>query len=387
MQILSHYRSRGALCKILAVLQIKKARKGIRMNARNKFVICFLLVLFVPCFAAAQTYTVTDLGVLPGDSSSLAYFVNSSGQITGCSDNSTSQSTLCQGDSPSDAFLWSSSSSSMVGLGNLPGFDASVGITVNDSGQVIGFSENVQTGTYYGFVWTQSGGMVELSPLPGGTTSLAAANNNNGVIVGYSSVSNGDVHTVVWTSSGATYQIKDLGILPGAPYTYAYDINESLQVVGEAYNPSGTRYTAVLWSTATGWKNLGALGVGQNSIADWINDRGVAVGASTTAQNPNGVAVYWDTSEKIHNLGTLPGGTQSYAGGMNNLGQIVGESTVPGGALHACIWQTGGLQDLNNLIPANSGWVLNHASSINKAGQISGFGTINGATHGFLLTP
>ena len=108
---------------------------------------------------------------------------------------------------------------------------------------------------------------------------------------------------------------------------------------------------------------------------------------STTAQFPNGVAVYWDASAKIHSLGTLPGGTQSYAGGVNDLGQIVGESIVPGGILHACIWQKGGLQDLNNLIPPNSGWVLNHASAINQAGQISGFGTINGATHGFLLTP
>jgi probable HAF family extracellular repeat protein len=356
------------------------------MNGRSKLVVSSLLVLFVTCFAAAQTYTVTDLGVLPGDSSSLAYFVNSSGQMTGCSDNSTSQSTLCQGESPSDAYLWSISTG-MVDLGNLPGFDASLGVTVNDSGQVVGFSEDVQTGISYGFVWTQGGGMVELSPLPGGTTSVAAANNNKGVIVGYSSVSNGDVHAVVWMSSGGAYQIKDLGILPGAPYTYAYDINQSLQVVGEAYNPSGTRYTAVLWSKATGWVNLGTLGVGQNSIADWINDRGVAVGGSTTAEFPNGVAVYWDTSEKIHRLGMLPGGTQSYAGSMNNLGQIVGESTVTGGALHACIWQKGGLQDLNDLIPSDSGWVLNHASAINMGGQISGFGTINGATHGFLLTP
>jgi hypothetical protein len=69
------------------------------------------------------------------------------------------------------------------------------------------------------------------------------------------------------------------------------------------------------------------------------------------------------------------------------LDQIIGESSVPGGVLHACIWQKGGLQDLNNLIRDNSGWVLNHASSINTSGVISGLGTINGATHAFLLTP
>ncbi len=356
------------------------------MSSSHKSVVCFILFLFATGLVAAQTYTVTDMGVLSGDRSSLAYFVNSSGQVTGCSDNSSSQSTLCQGDSPSDAYLWSSKTG-LMDLGNLPGFDSSVGVTVNDSAEVVGFSENVQTGVYYGFVWTKESGMVELAPLPGGIASVAAANNDKGIITGYSTMTNGDVHAVIWKASGETYQITDLGTFPGSPYTYAYDINQNSQVVGEAYNQAGTRYTAVLWSSVTGWKNLGTLPNGNNSIADWINDYGEAVGASTTTQYPNGVAVRWDTSEEIHSLGTLPGGTQSYAGGVNDLGQIVGESTVSGGELHACIWENGTLQDLNNLIASGSGWVLNHASAINRSGQISGFGTINSENHGFLLTP
>jgi probable HAF family extracellular repeat protein len=348
--------------------------------------LCFLIILFAAPTLIAQTYTVTDIGVLPGYSSSLAYYVNSSGQATGCSDNSTSQSTLCIGESPSDAYLWSSEKG-LVDLGNLAGFDSSVAVTVNNSGQVVGLSGNSETGITYGFVWTENGGMVELAPLSGGTYSVANANNNKGMIIGYSSVSNGDVHSVVWQLSGGSYRIKDLGIVPGLPYTYAYDINQNMQVVGEAYNSAGTHYTAVLWSQSTGWRNLGTLPGGEDSIADWINDLGTVVGGAITTQFPNGVAVYWDTSYQIHRLGTLPGGTQSYAGGENNLGQIVGESTVPGGALHACIWQKGKPQDLNNLIGSDSGWVLNHASAINNSGQISGFGTIGGVTHGFILTP
>jgi probable HAF family extracellular repeat protein len=46
-----------------------------------------------------------------------------------------------------------------------------------------------------------------------------------------------------------------------------------------------------------------------------------------------------------------------------------------------------GMQDLNNLIPPKSGWVLEYAASINNRGQITGSGTINGETHAFLLTP
>jgi hypothetical protein len=47
------------------------------------------------------------------------------------------------------------------------------------------------------------------------------------------------------------------------------------------------------------------------------------------------------------------------------------------------------MQDLNDLIPANSGWTLTHAREINNSGQIVGLGKINGnpATRLFLATP
>ena len=45
------------------------------------------------------------------------------------------------------------------------------------------------------------------------------------------------------------------------------------------------------------------------------------------------------------------------------------------------------MQALDNLIPPNSGWVLEFANAINDHGQITGSGTHNGATRAFLLTP
>ena len=45
------------------------------------------------------------------------------------------------------------------------------------------------------------------------------------------------------------------------------------------------------------------------------------------------------------------------------------------------------MQDLNDLIPPNSGWVLILANAINNKGEITGYGTIDGANHAFLLTP
>jgi hypothetical protein len=52
------------------------------------------------------------------------------------------------------------------------------------------------------------------------------------------------------------------------------------------------------------------------------------------------------------------------------------------------IWtQRGGMQDLNDLINSTAGWVLNNATGINIWGQIVGQGTLNGQSHGYLLTP
>ena len=51
------------------------------------------------------------------------------------------------------------------------------------------------------------------------------------------------------------------------------------------------------------------------------------------------------------------------------------------------IWTSGGRQDLNSLIPANSGWTLINANAINNVGQIMGYGSKNGHNHAFVLTP
>jgi probable HAF family extracellular repeat protein len=45
------------------------------------------------------------------------------------------------------------------------------------------------------------------------------------------------------------------------------------------------------------------------------------------------------------------------------------------------------MQNLNDLIPSNSGWSLSLPTGINSRGQITGQGTINGEQHAFLLTP
>jgi len=50
--------------------------------------------------------------------------------------------------------------------------------------------------------------------------------------------------------------------------------------------------------------------------------------------------------------------------------EIVGYGNISDNAAHAMLWtSTGGMQTLNDLIPANSGWVLINANAINASGR------------------
>ncbi len=81
---------------------------------------------------------------------------------------------------------------------------------------------------------------------------------------------------------------------------------------------------------------------------------------------------------------------------LNDQGQVVGwsgsdlsaEAIAKGvEAGHAFLWQNGELLDLNDLLPAESGWRLTKANGINNHGQIVGYGLHDGHTRAFLLTP
>jgi probable HAF family extracellular repeat protein len=131
--------------------------------------------------------------------------------------------------------------------------------------------------------------------------------------------------------------------------------------------------------------DLGTLG-GAYSIARGINNAGQVIGQSLTAGGFYDAFLY--SSGSMADLGTL-GGAGSNAYGINNFGQVVGASLTAGagGQDHAFLYSAGSISDLNNLIDPSSGWNLNVATAINDSGQIVGFGSHNGQTEAFLLTP
>ena len=85
----------------------------------------------------------------------------------------------------------------------------------------------------------------------------------------------------------------------------------------------------------------------------------------------------------ITDLGTVAG-TVSHPFAINNAGQVVGRSYASTGASRAFLWQGDTMVDLNSLIPANSGWVLEVATAINQSGHIVGLGTLVGSQRAFL---
>lgn len=76
---------------------------------------------------------------------------------------------------------------------------------------------------------------------------------------------------------------------------------------------------------------------------------------------------------------------------INSHDQVVGDTDpdvngTQGLGGHPFLYQDGHTVDLNNLIPANSGWVLLTARGINNSGQIVGTGIFNGEYHAYRLT-
>ena len=303
--------------------------------------------------AASTSYTITDLGVLPGGSYSIGYAINQSGQVTGYSTSSS-------GDR---AFLWSNGV--MTDLGTLPyGVSLSYGYGINDVGQVVGFS-GASAGDR-AFLWS-NGSMSNLGKLSGGVSSYGWSVNASGQVTGYSTSSAGN-RAFLW-SNGV---MSDLGTLPGGSYSYGYGINESGQVTGNSANH------AFLWSNGV-MSDLGTLQGGGYSIGYAINESGQVTGHSGDH------AFLWSNGV-MSDLGTLPGGSYSYGYAINDSGQVTGRAYTPAGE-HAFIYSDGVMSDLNAQLINGQGWTLYQGRGINDLGQITGTGSLNNQTRAFLLTP
>src|SRR5208283_277473 len=134
----------------------------------------------------------TDLGNLGGQTGqaggNIAYGINNQGQVVGNSD--------LPGDTTFHAFLWNKKTV-MQDLGTLSGDVASVSISINDAGTVVGASLDANFNPR-AFLW-ENGVMTDLNTLIAGNSPLylltGCSINSRGEIVGLGLTSTGDIHT------------------------------------------------------------------------------------------------------------------------------------------------------------------------------------------------
>lgn len=334
------------------------------MSLHPYSILAALLLAAAP--AAAQSYDVVDLGTL-GGANSIAYGVNEAGAVAG-------QASRANGEVR--GFLWVDGV--MLNLGTLPTGAASTAADVNAAGACAGWSNLLPSLAEHAVRWGQ-GGIMDLGTL-GGQHSYSKAINARGEIAGWS-------YDVMFNQYGFLYSggvMLPLVPLAGSFTCSAEAINNRGVAAGRSYlGGIGAPYHAVTWQSGS-VLDLGTLiGATGFSEARDINDLGDVVGTSSVTGGGTLHAAIWSATG-ITDLGVLPGMSLSEGHGMNDLGEAVGFcqgglSVVP------FLYSNGVMQDLNDLIPAGTGWELQQAYEINDAGDIVGFGTLNGLARGFLL--
>jgi probable HAF family extracellular repeat protein len=305
--------------------------------------------------AATPVYSMTDLGSL-GYGVSDGFGINAAGEVVGRSYLNVVFTFRCGRHTcrftQNDPFSWANGS--MADLGTLNPRAMSEATAVNKSGDVVGGSNGEA-------ILVHNGKINDLGP---GTV---YGINDFSEIVG-----NTSQHAFL-IKGGTTTTLPDLS---SYGFSSASGINNNHQIVGSSDTASGYSH-AVMWQNGT-ITDLGTLG-GTQSAAYAINNLGQVVGWAHTASEATHVFLW--SAGRMTDLGTF--GLDPVANAINNHGVIVGQS-----GNGAWVWSNGSFQNLNNLIPANSGFTLDNATAINDTGQIVANGhNAQGQEHAFLLNP
>jgi probable HAF family extracellular repeat protein len=353
-------------------------------------------------------YRLIDMGTLGGPSSSFNNFlagpffdsggvINKHGSLAGWADTSTPDPfpSFCFTDCfVSHAFQWQEGE--VTDLGTLAAGWGSVAMWINDTGQIVGLSQNGVIDPLIGFpevraVLWQNGRMINLGTL-GGNQSAAFAVNNHGKIAGlalntipdpfsiydlllYGSSNGTQTRAVLWDEEG---RMQDLGTL-GGPDAYALLVNERGQVTGWSYTNSTPNPTTglptfhpFLWENGE-MRDLGTLGGTVAQAVNGMNERGQVVGATTLAGDATHHPFLWD-GKRLIDLGTL-GGDNGEAIWVNNAGEVVGGAqytvSCPNGlgGEHGFLWRNGVMTDLGT----TNGLSNSEADYINSETQIVGW--------------
>lgn len=322
--------------------------------------------------AVAQAgYVVEDLGVLAGDTSSIAWAINANGDVVGWS----------SGQAGTRAFRYTNGGG-MVALPDVPGRPRSVARDINDAGVIVGSANMGGTDLGHAVLWTGDGSVHDLGTLGTGYYSEAWGVNNAGQAVGWSYSDFGSglrgVHGFLYSQADGLVDLT-----PDSDTGSALDISDAGQVTGYKTAPYG--YHAFRWQGGT-FVDLGVLPGFAYSFGWAINASGRVAGNSTSASGNSERLVRFTDGSGLQNLGGV--GEHNSALGINASGQVVGH-TGQSAARAILYTDAAGLQDLNTLIDPSLGWVLLSANDINDAGQMAGhaFNNFTGQNHAVRLQP
>lgn len=333
-----------------------------------------MIALVAGAFAHAQSYSVKDLGVPPGEQMSTGSGLNSKGQAVGISADANGENGV--------ATLFSGGTA--TSLGRFGANDDTFAEGISNSGLVTGYICNNSAEVSNVFLY--SGGhmtdIADASLFPDGSDGTGV--NNSGVVCGYGWPTTVATHAFVY-SNGVT---TDLGTMGGSE-SVAEAINDAGQVVGQFTNSAGNTH-GFLYAGGK-MTDLGVPSDSSISTAIAISSNGLIVG-EIVISGVTHVAEYVNGAWTDLGSGPLPTG-------INSSGVVVGEGEIPGvysgpkakrkaAQPIGVILVNGSFVNLNTLIPAGSGFTINYALAINDSGQILCDATVAGdVTHAVLLTP
>ncbi|WKJ91421.1 autotransporter domain-containing protein [Methylomonas montana] len=301
--------------------------------------------------------------------------------------------------------------------------------SINDSGQIVGFSDtfeppasaasNNTKNTRNAVIWTWHSGSSTASPLDLGTIALGADHpnfnstsvikiNNQGQVLGNAiDLTTNQLHAVLWREG--TFARNSLTVFGNDQTNGAGIVN-----IGQVVGTNLTTNQAFIWrqdpvsgqQTVSYLAGSGSGGVAINNANQVLLTVGQDVyllpntnpipalsGTWPTALNDRGQVVFINDGDAFVRL--PDGSLVSLAGGeayaLNNDGQVVGQRNEGNTAIVWYPTANGGWSqafDLNDLaVFSSSPFNLNQAFGINNLGQIVGEASIDGNIHGFLATP
>ncbi len=270
------------------------------------------------------------------------------------------------------AFLWQKTTG-MVDLGVLPGDDASCAFSINDAGQITGGSQGGPGVEESGVLWESNGEMINIGA---GTNYFFSplSINQQGQIAGTASM-----NAFIYSRATGVNFVAVPGINAGSIYALN---DQGAMVISDPSNAN------LFYVTPTG--TLLSINGGPHK---YTNDGGVLMNEQGTVAGYLGTdtdllhAYTWNAATGLTDL--TPGDNDSsWAFGINNLGEAVGGASLDGGPVFPFLYENGNLIDITTMLDASgAGWSNLDLKAINDNGQITGYGTFDGQTEAFLLSP